>query len=139
MLVYNIVCNIGPDVVPDFSDCLLFFVKDCVCLVAPYPFRVELLEEYDPVGDFDVTGGGDVWYARPLLFFTCTLCPTGGKGNVGTHKEVSLVFFSTFEPISLTPDSCMQRKGVPMLYQRAATQVPTLCVCPVKMFLEECL
>jgi hypothetical protein len=32
--------------------------------------------------------------------------------------DVSLVFFNTFEPISLTPESCMQRKGVPMLYER---------------------
>ncbi len=49
------------------------------------------------------------------------------------HKEVSLVFFSTLEPISLTPDCqcCMQRKGVPMLYERAATVLPILYVCPV--------
>ena len=32
----------------------------------------------------------------------------------------------------MTPDSCMQRKGVPMLYERAATQVPSLYVCPVE-------
>jgi hypothetical protein len=48
------------------------------------------------------------------------------------QKEVSLVFFSTFEPISLTPDRCMQRKGVPMLYERAATVLQTLYVCPVE-------
>jgi hypothetical protein len=45
---------------------------------------------------------------------------------------VSLVFFSTFEPISLFPDCCMQKKGVPMVYERAAAQVPTLYVCPVE-------
>jgi len=28
--------------------------------------------------------------------------------NKSSHREVSLVFFSTFEPISLTPASCMQ-------------------------------
>ncbi len=44
----------------------------------------------------------------------------------------SLVFFSTFEPISLTPDSCMQRNGIPMVYERAASQLPTLYVCPVE-------
>ena len=50
-----------------------------------------------------------------------------------SHKPVSLVFFSTFKPISPTPDSCMQRKGVPVLYKRAANQVPTLYyVCPVE-------
>ena len=76
-----------------------------VCLVAPYSFRLEPLDEFDPVSDFDITGGGDVWYARPQLFFNCTLCPTGAMGDSGAHKHVSLDLFSTFEPISLTPDS----------------------------------
>ena len=44
------------------------------------------------------------------------------------------MFFSTFEPISLTPDSCMERNGIPMLYERAASQLPTLYVCPVETF-----
>jgi hypothetical protein len=70
----------------------------------------------------------------PLLFFTCTVCPTGHMGDTTSHKDVSLVFFTvnTFEPISLTPESCMQRKGFPMLYERAASQVPSLYVCPVE-------
>ena len=66
------------------------------------------------------------------LFFSCTLCPTGSMDDSQAHKQVSLVFFSAFEPISLTPDSCMQRKGVPILYERVANQVPTLYVCPVE-------
>jgi hypothetical protein len=103
-----------------------------VCLVAPYPFRVEPLEDFDHVADMDITGGGDVWYARPQLFFNCTLCPTGRMHDDTAHRDVSLVFFSTFEPICLTPDSCLQRKGVPMLYERAAKEVPTLYVCPVE-------
>ena len=111
---------------------MLLLVQDCVCVVAPYPFRIEPLEDFDPIGDLDVTGGGDLWYARPLLFFTCTVCPTGRMGDATSHKDVSLVFFNTFEPISLTPESCMQRKGVPMLYERAASQVPSLYVCPVE-------
>ena len=111
---------------------LHFRVQDCVCLVAPYPYRLQPLEDFDPIGDLDTSGGGDLWYARPLLFFRCTLSPTGKMGDARTHKEFSLVFFSTFEPINLTPDSCMQRKGVPMLYERAATQVPSLYVCPVE-------
>jgi hypothetical protein len=53
-------------------------------------------------------------------------------GDTTSHKDVSLVFFNTFEPISLTPASCMQRKGVPMLYERAASQVPSPYVCPVE-------
>ena len=69
---------------------------------------------------------------RYRIRYSCTLCPTGHLGDTRSHKSVSLVFFSTFEPISLTPDSCMQRKGVPMLYERAASQVPSLYVCPVE-------
>ena len=46
--------------------------------------------------------------------------------------EVSLVYFSTFEPIKLTPDSVMQRAGVPMLYDSASNpQLPCLYICPV--------
>ena len=65
-------------------------------------------------------------------FFSCSLCPTGQMEDKASHIEVSLVFFSTFEPISLTPNSCMQRNCIPMLYERAASQLPTLYVCPVE-------
>ncbi len=41
-------------------------------------------------------------------------------------------YLYTFEPISLTPESYMHRKGVPMLYERAASQVPSLYVCLVE-------
>ena len=84
-------------------------MQDTLCLVAPYPFRLEPLEDFDPLSDFDMTGGDDVWYARPQLFFSCTLCPTGQMGDRGSHREVSLVFFSTFEPIDLGRDSVLQR------------------------------
>ena len=67
------------------------------------------VELFNAKTDFDVQGDGLVWYARPQLFFSCTLCPTAAKGDSCTHKEVSLVYFSTFEPIELTPDSVMQR------------------------------
>ena len=84
--------------------------------------------------DIDLQGDGLVWYARQQLFFNCTLCPTGAQavGFSSTHKEVSLVYLSTFEPIKLTPDSIMQRAGVPMLYDCASNQrLPCLCICPV--------
>ena len=103
-----------------------------MCLVAPYPFRDEPLDEFNVTRDFDITGAGEVWYARPQLFFKCTLCPTGAMENTQRHKEFSLIFFNTFEPISLTPDSCMQQKGVPMLYERSFTVLPSLYVCPVE-------
>ena len=46
--------------------------------------------------------------------------------------ELSLVFFSTFEPINITPDSVMQRNGVPMMYDTASSSnQPSLYICPV--------
>ena len=45
-------------------------------------------------------------------------------------QQKSVVVFESFK--STFTDSCMQRKGVHMLYERAATQVPTLYVCPVE-------
>jgi hypothetical protein len=74
-----------------------------------------------------------VWYGmRFQLFFNCTLCPTDAKGHSGLHKEVSLVYFSTFEPIKLTPGSVMQRAGVPMLYDSASNpRLPCLYVTNV--------
>jgi hypothetical protein len=64
-----------------------------------------------------MTGCDDVWFARQQLFFSCSLCATGQMEDSlkAFHLEVSLVFFSTFEQILLTPDSCMQRNGIPML------------------------
>ena len=115
-----------------------FSLQDCVCLVAAHPFRNEPLDEFNVTRDFDICGAGDVWYARPQLFFKCTLCPTGEMGNTRRHKEFSLVFFSTFEPISLTPDSCMQQKGVPMLYKRSRTVLPSLTVSLSRTYLGVC-
>ncbi len=59
----------------------------------------------------------------PLTFFNCLLCLTGTKGDRDSQKEVSLVYFSTFEPTNLTPDSAMQRVGMPMLYDSASNQL----------------
>jgi hypothetical protein len=57
----------------------------------------------------------------------CAGQPTGTKMPGGSHKEVSLVYFSTFEPIKLTPGSVMQRAGVTMLYDSAKNpQLPCL-------------
>jgi hypothetical protein len=131
----DIVHDIVYDIILDDIKLMMLLVQDCACVVvAPYPFRIEQLKDFDPIGDLDVNGGGDVWYARPLgplPFFTCTVCPAGHMGDTTSHKDVSLVLFNTFEPISLTLESCMQRKGVPMLDERVASQVPSLYVCPV--------
>ncbi len=84
--------------------------------------------------DFDLNGDGLVWYARPQLFFKCTLCRRGFQGPEysADHKEVSLVYFSTFEPINLTPNGVMQKAGVPMLYDTASNpRLPSLYICLV--------
>ncbi len=99
---------------------------------APYPNNPKSVESFNIKTDFDIQGNGLVWYASPQLFFNCTLCPTGAKGLSCSHKEVFLVYFSTFEPIKLTPGSVMQRAGVPMLYDSASNpQLPCLHICPV--------
>ncbi len=97
-----------------------FCWQDCVVILAPYPNNPSPVESFNIKTDFDIQGNGLVWYVRPQLFFNCNLCPTGAKGSSGSHKEVSLVYFSTFEPIKLTPDSVMQRAGMPMLYDSAS-------------------
>ena len=94
--------------------------QDCVVVLAPYPNNPHPVESFNIKTDFALQGDSLVWYARPQLFFNCTLCPAGAKGDRRMHKEVSLVYFSTFEPIELTPDSIMQRAGVPMLYDSAS-------------------
>jgi hypothetical protein len=106
----------------------------CVIVLAPYPNNPNPVQSFNMKTDFDLTGDGLVCYARPQLFFNCTFCPKGLKASVhsGSHKEVSLVYFSKFEPIDLTPDSIMQRAGVPMLYDSASKpRLPCLYICPV--------
>ncbi len=57
--------------------------QDCVVVLAPYPNNPNPVESFNFKTDFDLTGDGLVWYARPQLFskfmllFNCTLCPTG--------------------------------------------------------------
>ncbi len=118
--------------------CLISYVNSCreqgcVVVLAPYPNNPNPVESFNLKTDFDLTGDGLVWYERPQLFFNCTLCPTGAKWSVysGSHKEVSLVYFSTFEPIDLTPGSIMQRAGVPMINDSAINpRLPCFYICP---------
>ncbi len=46
---------------------------------APYPNNPNPGELFNIKTDFDLTGDGLVWYARPQLCFNCTLCLTGLK------------------------------------------------------------
>ena len=77
--------------------------QDCVVLLAPYPNNPNPVESFNVKTDFDLTGDGLVWYARPQLFFNCTLCRAGAMGDRGTHKEVFLVYCRELEcPRSMT-------------------------------------
>jgi hypothetical protein len=53
-------------------------------------------EYKDPHGTSNRLFAGD---ANGSVSFNCTLCPTGHMGYTRLHKAVSLVFFSTFEPM----------------------------------------
>ena len=48
-----------PDILPDIYDCTEWYSQDCVCLVLPFPFREEPLDEFNVMLDFDITGGED--------------------------------------------------------------------------------
>ena len=99
-------------------------------LVAPQPCNLSPAESFDFRADIDLSCNCLLWYARPQLFFRCTVCPTGSLQTPSKHKELALMFFSTFEPITLTPGAVTQRNGVPMLYDTASsTNLPSLYLC----------
>ncbi len=58
-------------------------------VLACYPNNPNPVEPFNVKADFDLQGGGLVWYARRQLFLNCTLCPTGAEGDSSTHKKVS--------------------------------------------------
>ena len=68
---------------------------------------------------------------RPGLRYV--VCPTGSLFHPRQHKELDLVFFSPFEPITLTPNAVcttMQRNRVPMFYDTASSSnLPSLYIC----------
>ncbi len=41
---------------------------DVIVVLAPFPNNPNPVDEFDVVVDFDLKGGGLVWYARPQLF-----------------------------------------------------------------------
>ena len=88
------------------------------------PFNDQPPELFNPAKEFDMTGDGKLWYARPQLFFTCLVCPRGQNANQMSHRKLPLVFFCTFDPIQLSPESIMHEKEVPMLCEDAPSQIP---------------
>ncbi len=80
--INDIITNVIYNIVPDIFYIVLFFMQDCVCLVAPYPFRSEPFDEFNITHDFDIMGAGDVWYARPqLVLGRVPLTPCYLNGN----------------------------------------------------------
>ena len=99
-------------------------------LCCQQPYNPAPAGSFDFRTDMDLTGNGLLWYARPQLFFRCTVCPTGSLQTPSKHKELALVFFSTLEPITLSPGAVTQRNGVPMLYDTASSSnLPSLYLC----------
>ncbi len=117
------------------------FAQEVVVVLAPFPNNPNPVAEFDVVRDFDVNGDGLVWYARPQLIFNCALCIRGCQGPEysADHKEVSLVYFSTFEPINLTPNRVMQKAGVPMLYDTASKLQQSPIAQPIYMPSGKCI
>jgi hypothetical protein len=98
--------------------------------VAPYPYGPRTADQFNVKTDMDLSREGLLWYAQPQLFFNCTVAPIGQLECKARHTELSLVFFSTFEPIKLTPNSVMQRNEVPMFFKSASsTNLPSLYIC----------
>ena len=50
---------------------------------------------------------------------------------MSSHRKLSLVFFNTFDPIQLSPESVMHEKDIPTLCEDAPSQIPTMYICPV--------
>ncbi len=66
--------------------------------------------------------------ARPQMVLSCSLCPTGQMEDENSHLEVSLVFFSTFEPISL-PRQLLAEKWYSQAFRAGSLSASnSLCV-----------
>ena len=65
------------------------------------------VENFDFNTDMDLTGG-DWWYARPQLFFYCTVCPTGSEWLSGSPKPAqgTSAGCQHFDPVAVTLSEC---------------------------------
>ena len=89
----------------------------------PYPYCIEEDRHDVPLED--------CWYARPQLFFNCNLRPKDGRQPKNpTYRygpdglSYYLVFFSTFEELTLPIKGPMEDAGVIKLYK----PTPTPCL-----------
>ena len=86
----------------------------------PYPYCIEEDRHDVPLED--------CWYARPQLFFKCTLRPKDGRKPKNPSYRYGpddltyyLVFFSTFEELTLPIKGPMEDAGVIKLYEPSPT------------------
>jgi hypothetical protein len=70
--------------------------------VAQYPYSPRTADQFNVKTDMDLSGEGLLWYAWPQLFFNCTVAPVRQLECKARQTELSLVFFSTFEPLEAT-------------------------------------
>ena len=106
----------------------LWCVQDTIIVVPPFPYSIA--EEIDDVPF------AYCWYARAQLFFQCHLRPTGGRPPKNPSYKIgpddlliNLVFFSTFEELTLPIHGPMEDAGVLKLYEPGPIQC--LYVAPV--------
>jgi hypothetical protein len=94
--------------------------QDTVVIVPPYPYCIEEDRHDVPLED--------CWYARPQLFFKCTLRPKDGRQPKNPTYRYGpddityyLVFFNTFEELTLPIKGPMEDAGVIKLYEPSPT------------------
>jgi hypothetical protein len=104
-------------------------LQDTVVVVSPYPYSIEEDRHDVPLED--------CWYARPQLFFNCTLRPKDGRQPKNTtyicgpdDLSFNLVFFNTFGELILPFKWPMEDAGVIKLYEPSPT--PCLYVAPAE-------
>ena len=104
--------------------------QDTDVLVPPYPYSIEEDPHNVPLKD--------CWYARPQLFFKCTLrIKDGRQPKTPSYRfgpdDLSYylgVFFNTFEELTLPIKGPMEDAGVIKLYEPSPT--PCLYVAPTE-------
>ncbi len=83
-----------------YHDFLHLCPQDTVVIVPPYPYSIEEDPHNVPLKDG--------WYARPQIFFKCTLCPKDGRQPKNPSYRIDpddvsyyLVFSNPFEELTL--------------------------------------